>query len=347
MNMTIEEKIREVIEYNFAKPHTQSIFNYVIDSYNEEWRKYHNLKHLEYLFTKYTPDENVKNGNDNIIYLAIIYHDIIYYPWGSDNEEASNKIFVKHWIEFSKTQDFYIKNEVSNLILQSKKHDGGSDLAKIFNKLDMGIISDDIKDLMQWENDIYKEYIFASTRDYKRERVKFLDINMEDSSNKEYLIHHVNSFKPRVGYYAGSFNPFHIGHLSIVEQAKKMFDKVVIVVAQNPEKPSFNIDDIANNIFETIGGIEIVELPINVYLPSLLKERSEQEDVFLIRGVRNIQDWAAENNQAQYMKAIWEDIQIVYLSCPKEIEHVSSTGIRQMEKIQKSSGQIYIPNKLL
>lgn len=36
--------------------------------------------------------------------------------------------------------------------------------------------------------------------------------------------------------YAGSFNPFHAGHLNIIQRAEKYFDKITILIAVNPNK---------------------------------------------------------------------------------------------------------------
>ena len=60
---------------------------------------------------------------------------------------------------------------------------------------------------------------------------------------------YVKSYKPRVAFYAGSFNPFHIGHLDIVNQSKQMFDKVVIILGQNPNKEALTTEEIEKNNF--------------------------------------------------------------------------------------------------
>ncbi|MFM9083360.1 MAG: adenylyltransferase/cytidyltransferase family protein, partial [Actinomycetota bacterium] len=38
--------------------------------------------------------------------------------------------------------------------------------------------------------------------------------------------------------YPGSFDPFHLGHLDVVEQAVEIFGEVVVAVMHNPQKPS-------------------------------------------------------------------------------------------------------------
>ena len=45
-----------------------------------------------------------------------------------------------------------------------------------------------------------------------------------------------------IGVYAGTFNPFHSGHMNIVNQACQMFDRVIIAHGKNPDKPVEDID---------------------------------------------------------------------------------------------------------
>lgn len=154
----------------------------------------------------------------------------------------------------------------------------------------------------------------------------------------------------KIGIYAGSFNPWHIGHQSIYEQACQLFDKVIIVIAQNPAKPLMTKEDMDNRMLiisnatkNSIVETAIIDLPIKSFLTDLIiQEQKHTGDTFLIRGIRNVQDWAEESNQISYMKGLYPSLKTVYLSCPKELEHVSSSGIRVLEAIKPGSGNKYL-----
>src|ERR1035437_4197554 len=60
-----------------------------------------------------------------------------------------------------------------------------------------------------------------------------------DSDQKEKLtkyIKYVETRVPQIAVYAGSFDPLHIGHYNIIQQAEKQFDKVIILLAVNASK---------------------------------------------------------------------------------------------------------------
>jgi pantetheine-phosphate adenylyltransferase len=47
----------------------------------------------------------------------------------------------------------------------------------------------------------------------------------------------------KIGIYPGSFDPFHNGHIYVIERAMRLFDEVHILVAVNPEKKYFFMDE--------------------------------------------------------------------------------------------------------
>jgi pantetheine-phosphate adenylyltransferase len=63
-------------------------------------------------------------------------------------------------------------------------------------------------------------------------------------------------------------------------------------------------------------------------------------DVTVVRGLRNSTDFQYEQNQYRYIQELKPDINIINIFCDKEFEHISSSGIRTLEKFNKH--QIYL-----
>ena len=315
----------------------------ILNRYNEPWRFYHTEEHIIFLFKKLETVGLV--GKDYVkMLLLILFHDIIYYPWKDDNELQSAEYFKK-LSKYIKPQYEDIIDWVYDGIVATKEHKLTSDpLLDLFMSWDMEIaMSDNPYDLMKWERQIVKEFSIAPTKLYKDGRIKFLQ--SLNNPHTDQLVNYVkNEYRPKVGFYAGSFNPFHIGHLSIVQQAQKVYDKMVILIGQNADKPILTEEEIEKRkaqIFSHCPGIEVKYF--KGFITDVLTERSKDEEVFLIRGIRNTMDWMSESNYLQYCRKMMPSIQVQYFTCPKDIEHVSSSGIRSMEKELKGSSSDYIP----
>ncbi len=126
--------------------------------------------------------------------------------------------------------------------------------------------------------------------------------------------------------FAGSFNPFHKGHYNVLLKAEKIFDKVIIAFGDNPDKETRKWpipQKISNRQFENYSGL------LTDFIDSLGYE------VTVIRGLRNSTDFQYEQNQYRYIQELKPDIKIVNIFCDKEFEHISSSGIRTLEKFNK------------
>ena len=145
----------------------------------------------------------------------------------------------------------------------------------------------------------------------------------------------------RIGVYAGSFNPFHVGHADILHQAFEVFDEVMIAIGRNPEKDKEMIEVfprgnpiLGNAIVVTYSGL------LSDFLNSL--NFYGRGKVFLIRGLRNGDDLQYEQNQIQFLKEMFPQLKTTFFICNKKFEHVSSSSLRALKTFSEKEYQKYV-----
>lgn len=113
--------------------------------------------------------------------------------------------------------------------------------------------------------------------------------------------------------YAGSFDPFHSGHESIVNKSLKIVDKLLLVVANNPEKHNSNIDDrkkILEDKYKNNGKVEVRKLNPGLLIAEYAKENGVN---ILVRSSRDVKDFEFELMMAIQNKKINHDIETILI----------------------------------
>ena len=137
--------------------------------------------------------------------------------------------------------------------------------------------------------------------------------------------------KPRrIAMFQGSFDPFTLGHESIVRRALPLFDEVVIAVVNNIAKAPFMSID---NRMEFIGKVFDREPQVRVVSSSGLTVDVAREvgASCLLRGVRMIQDFENEMHMAEINRQLG-GIETVLLYTLPENSHISSSIVRELFK---------------
>lgn len=139
------------------------------------------------------------------------------------------------------------------------------------------------------------------------------------------------SDSPRTAVFAGTFNPFTIGHMSILQRGLGLFDRVVVVVGVNGEKTSSEsvADNRAEDLRELLRGIPRVEV---MAWSGLTVEAARMVGAgFLLRGVRSVADFEYERNLADINRAI-SGIETVVLFAEPSLSMVSSSMVRELQR---------------
>lgn len=322
----------------------------VIKKYKEGWRFYHNVLHLGSILQYIEKDKSLSDEDRVILRFIAFYHDAIYIPTRVDNEEKSAQLFIEHACEIDLTHGQ--KNKIANGIrytnLLSKSFSFEIiNLYKRFVQYDtMDLIHCNFASLLTGEKNIQKEYQFVDWSVYKEKKIEFLaaikNKNPEYSIACNFLKDFVMSRTPKIGIYAGSFNPFHVGHLSVLRQAEKIFDKVVIIIGVNPSKHR-SIGTINNRYKKTKELLPYHHVDkFFGYITDYIKNLKYKST--LIRGIRTDTDFKKEQVQLRIMQDLYPDINVVFITCDKDVEHISSSSIRIMESIKEKSASRYILN---
>ena len=136
-----------------------------------------------------------------------------------------------------------------------------------------------------------------------------------------------------IAIYPGSFNKMHIGHINILEKAERIFGRgnVLIAVGVNPDKLSTPKSDEDLHLLEQRINRKIITY--NKFLHELIEDyEKEGYKVVIIRGLRNGVDLDYEVNQYRFVDDFKKDVNVIYLTCDREYEHISSSAIRKIEQ---------------
>lgn len=133
----------------------------------------------------------------------------------------------------------------------------------------------------------------------------------------------------RVALYAGTFDPITRGHLSVIERAARLFDRLVVVVAVNPNKqPLFSTEERVDMIREVVVPFRNVECTCTGgYVVQLAAASGAR---YLVRGVRGNTDVEGEIALANMNHELAPNIETVFIPAHPELSEVSSSKLKEL-----------------
>ncbi len=128
--------------------------------------------------------------------------------------------------------------------------------------------------------------------------------------------------------YAGSFDPITFGHLWMIEQGSRLFDELIVAIGVNPEKRyAFSLAERMEALAQATASLANVRVGHfeNLYL---VHYANQVQADFILRGIRNEQDYTYERGM-RYVNAEFEPkVQTVFLIPPREWVEVSSSFVK-------------------
>lgn len=132
----------------------------------------------------------------------------------------------------------------------------------------------------------------------------------------------------RRAVYAGSFDPITNGHLWMVEQGAALFDELVVAIGVNPDKRyRFTLDQRLAMLRESTARFPNVRVASfeNLFLVHYARQVGA---AYILRGVRNEQDYGYERGMRYVNAEFSPDVTTVFLVPPRELVEVSSSFVK-------------------
>lgn len=131
--------------------------------------------------------------------------------------------------------------------------------------------------------------------------------------------------------YPGSFDPITNGHLDLIRRALNLFDKLVVAIADNPEKEYlFTTQEREKMVKQSLKGMKNVEVLI---FSGLLADLAKQTDaVAIIRGLRAVSDFEFEFQMALMNRNLTPHTETLFLVPSENFTYLSSSLIKDIAR---------------
>ena len=147
----------------------------------------------------------------------------------------------------------------------------------------------------------------------------------------------------RTAVYPGTFDPLTRGHEDLVRRAARLFDHLVVGVADSPnKKPFFNLDERVAIAREVLGHYANVEVK---GFCGLLKDfvRDNQAQV-IVRGLRAVSDFEYEFQMAGMNRYLLPDVETLFLTPSDQYQFISGTIVREIASLGGDVGKFVFPS---
>jgi len=131
--------------------------------------------------------------------------------------------------------------------------------------------------------------------------------------------------------FPGSFDPFTVGHYSIVNRALNVFDEIIVAIGVNDEKRAFFPIEKRVEWIKKIYA-DNPKVKVETFKSLTVDYAKKVNAKYLLRGLRTSADFEFERQIGQVNKSLYDDIESIYFLTMPEHTYISSTIVREIVK---------------
>jgi len=135
-----------------------------------------------------------------------------------------------------------------------------------------------------------------------------------------------------IAIYPGTFDPATLGHIDLISRAAKLFDEVIVAVAENQGKaPLFSLEERVSMLKDSIN--ELANVRVIGFNNLLMDCAREQKANTILRGLRAVSDFEYEFQLASMNRHLDPSIETTFLTPSENYAFVSSTLIKEVASL--------------
>jgi pantetheine-phosphate adenylyltransferase len=135
-----------------------------------------------------------------------------------------------------------------------------------------------------------------------------------------------------IGLIPGSFDPFHNGHLEVVERASVIFDEIVVAAIRNPQKsqPMFTLDERREMIAESL--VHVTNVSIVSISTLLVNVARDVGATAIVKGLRAVSDFESELQMAQMNRSL-SGVETLFIPTSSHHSFIASRLLREVARL--------------
>lgn len=136
-----------------------------------------------------------------------------------------------------------------------------------------------------------------------------------------------------IAVYPGTFDPITLGHIDLIDRASRLFERVIVAIAANPnKKPLFSLEERCELAAQSLSQYKNVK--IDGFDCLLLDFVKKEKARVILRGLRAVADFDYEFQLASMNRFLSPDIESLFLMPAEKYMYISASLVREIALLQ-------------